>query len=150
MGQYCVNGRDPRAPVSLMVLEGLMLKFPDINTTASLPSKNWEIVLEQMLQLAREASIQIIIRFVDAETSNELDFYALPEGRLQYTVNGRDKRPPFRQMKFEAQLVRFPDIDRSARLPNVSVLTRTDTRDTKFPDLDRTMKVPSEDTVVRR
>jgi len=155
--QYCVNGRNPRAPVRLMLLEGLTLRFPDINTTASLPLKNWEVVLEQILQLAREACIQIIVRFTDSETSNELDFFALPEGRLQYTVNGRDKRPPFRQMRFEALTVRFPDIDRSARLPNDSNdsvvnrrQTRTDSCDARLPDLDRTMKIPSESAIVRR
>jgi len=114
--QYTVNGAE-RPPFKQMLFEGARVRFPDIDRSATLPANDWEYVLEEILQLVRMAGVQPAVQFVDPETTNELTFTAMPEGSLHYTVNGKDPRPPFRQLWFEGSKVKFSDIERSATLP---------------------------------
>jgi hypothetical protein len=114
--QYTVNGTQ-RPPFRQLLFEGSRVRFPDIDRSATLPSNDWDYVLEEMLQLVRVAGVQPVVQFVDPETENELTFTSMPDGTLVYTVNGKDPRPPFRQLWFEGAKVKFSDIERSATLP---------------------------------
>jgi len=114
--QYTVNGTE-RPPFRQMLFEGARVRFPDIDRSATLPTNDWDYVLEEILQLVRMAGVQPAVQFVDPETTNELTFTAMAEGSLHYTVNGKDPRPPFRQLWFEGSKVKFSDIERSATLP---------------------------------
>lgn len=116
--QYTVNGTQ-RPPFQQLLFEGSRVRFPDIDRSATLPTHEWDYVLEEMLQLVRVAGVQTVVQFVDPETENELTFAAMPaEGALSYTVNGKDPRPPFRQLWFEGAKIKFSDIERSATLPS--------------------------------
>lgn len=114
--QYTVNGTE-RPPFRQLMLEGSRIRFPDIERSATWPTNDWEFVLEELLQLVKLSGAQPVVQFVDPDTDNELTFTALPDGHLSYTVNGKDPRPPFRQLWFEGAKVKFSDIERSATLP---------------------------------
>lgn len=114
--QYTVNGM-PRPPFRQMLFEGARVRFPDIDRSATLPTNDWDYVLEEMLQLVRIAGVQPAVQFVDPETTNELTFTAIADGSMLYKVNGKDPRPPFRELWFEGSKVKFSDIERSATLP---------------------------------
>jgi len=114
--QYTVNGTE-RPPFRQLLLEGSRIRFPDIERSATWPTNDWEYVLEELLQLVKLSGAQPVVQFVDPDTDNELTFTALPDGHLSYTVNGKDPRPPFRQLWFEGAKVKFSDIERSATLP---------------------------------
>lgn len=115
--QYTVNAKDPRPPFRQLWFEGAKVKFSDIERSATLPTNDWSFVVEQMLLLAKKSGIEPTVRFTDPETKNKLAFKAVPDGCLQYTVNGTDPRPPFRQLRFDEGKVKFLDINRSATLP---------------------------------
>jgi len=114
---YTVNGKDPRPPFRQLLFEGSKVKFSDIERSATLPNTDWSFVVEQMLLLAKACGVEPMVRFTDPETKNKLAFKAISDGCLQYTVNGTDPRPPFRQLRFDEGKVKFIDINRSATLP---------------------------------
>jgi len=115
--QYTINEKELRPPFCRLFFDGARVGFEDIAKHATLPSSDWDYVLEEFFRLLRLTAVRAVVRFTDSATSNKLVFETTSCGFLRYTVNGSDSRPPFRQLSLEGSRVKFLDIDRWTTLP---------------------------------
>ena len=116
-----------RPAISAMRFEDDFLIFPQIDKCGKLPQKNRRKLITKLGNLAVLSGVGVV--FVEARGYGTCIVHLAGDGLMQYSVDG-EPRPPFGKMEFydddndsddndlaTKTMIRFPDIDKTAQLP---------------------------------